>query len=385
MTSSSVRDTARRAASSRAQGRRATPELPQAQVKAYSTRWALCLAALTLSAQEPDKLLLKDYHPQSIFKIPQTHIQKAKYPVIDIHYHIIKGPSMEPAPGTPEERLRVMDEVGIEKTIILTLATRERFDAAVAAYGKYPQRFELWCGIDWENVGKAAAITELERCAQKGARGVGEIGDKGKGITMGHGTIHPDDPRMDEIWEKCADLKLPVNLHMADPIWGYEQMDGKNDGLMSAFKWRLDNQKDIVGFDGLMEILERTLQRHPRTTFVACHLANLDFDLARLGAMFDKYPNLYADVSAREHYLATIPRVAAKFIEKYQDRILFGTDAGFNPEMYRLNFRILETIDDHFYAHQIGPDLHWPLYGLGLSDAVLKKVYRENALRILKK
>jgi uncharacterized protein len=345
------------------------------------TIMSVSLPALMLG-QDPEKLLLKDYRPQSIFKIPQTHPQKAKYPAIDVHYHIIRGPSMEAAGGTPAERLRVMDEVGIAKTIILTLATGQRFDAIVQEYGKYPGRFELWCGLDYQNLGKPAAVAELERCERMGARGVGEISDKGKGI--GNTGIHPDDPRMDAVWEKCADLKLPVNIHVADPIWGYQPMDNRNDGLMSAFKWRLDNQKDIVGFDGMINILERTVERHPRTTFIACHLANLDFDLARLGALLDKYPNLYADISAREHYLATIPRVAAAFINKYQDRILFGTDTGFSPDMYRLFFRILETSDDHFYAHQIPPDLHWPLYGLGLSDTVLEKVYRGNALKILK-
>ena len=344
----------------------------------------LLLLAACLPAQEPDKLLLKDYRPESIFKTPQDLPQKAKFPAIDVHYHIIKGPTMEPAPGTPEERLKVMDEVGIQKTIILTLATGKRFDDAVAAYSKYPGRFDLWCGLDWENLGKPEALAELERCARKGAKGVGEIGDKGKGILIGSLHIHPDDPRMDPIWEKCADLKLPVNIHVADPIWGYQAMDNKNDGLMSALQWRLDNQKDIVGFDGMMDILARTVARHPRTTFIACHLANLDFDLARLGAMLDKYPNLYADISAREHYLAAIPRASAKFLEKYQDRILFGTDSGYRPAMYRLYFRILETTDDHFYAHGLPPDLHWPLYGLGLSDTVLKKLYRDNALRILR-
>jgi predicted TIM-barrel fold metal-dependent hydrolase len=343
------------------------------------------VCAAFLAAQEPDKLLLKDYKPHSIFKTPETHPQKAKFPAIDMHYHIIKGPSLERAPGTLAERLRVMDEVGIEKTVIMTVVTGDRFDAAMAEYGKYPDRFELWCGLDFDNLGKPAGLAELERCARKGARGVGEISDKGRGLGFGNSGIHPDDPRMDATWEKCADLKLPVNLHIADPRWGYEKMDATNDGLMSAFQWRMDNQPDAVGFDGMMDILERTVQRHPRTTFVACHIANLDYDLARLGALFDKYPNLYADISAREHYIAAIPRFARAFFERYQDRLLFGTDTGFQPEMYRLYFRILESSDDHFYARQVPPNLHWPLYGLGLSDTVLKKLYRDNALRILRK
>ena len=101
-------------------------------------------------------------------------------------------------------------------------------------------------------------------------------------------------------------------------------MDATNDGLMDAFKWRLDDKPDIVSHAGMIDILERTVKRHPKTTFIACHYANLDFDLAKLGALLDKYPSLYADVSARLRYVGTIPRVAAAFMEKYQDRIISG-------------------------------------------------------------
>ena len=336
----------------------------------------ICAAAglAILAAQElPDKLLLKDYRPESIFKIPETHIQKAKYPVIDVHYHSFQGKA------GPAERIKNMDEVGIEKTMILTGMVGPKFDAIYAEYGKYPDRFQVWCGLDTENFSAA----ELERCARMGAKGVGEISDKGKGL--GRSGVHPDDPKVDAIWEKCAELKLPVNIHIADPRWTYEPMDATNDGLMDSFKWRLDNQPDIVKFDGMIEILDRTLTRHPHTTFIACHLANLDFDLARLGKLLDKHPNLYVDISARLHYIGTIPRVAAAFFEKYQNRIMYGTDTGFQTAMYRGTFRALESTDDHYYEWSILPNLHWPLYGLGLKDQILRKLYRENALKILKK
>jgi predicted TIM-barrel fold metal-dependent hydrolase len=337
---------------------------------------ALLLGALSLAAQESDQVLLKDFKPQSIFRIPQHRIQKAKYPAIDVHYHA-------QGKAGPAERLKAMDEVGVEKAVIFA-GVGPRFDAAYEMYSKHPGRFELWCGFDLPKPGEAGvagAVTELERCVRVGAKGVGEIADKGKGL-RGAG-MHPDDPRMDPLWKKCAELRLPVNLHVADPRWVYEKMDNTNDGLMDAFKWRLDNQKDIVGFDGMIDILERTLKRHPKTVFVACHYANLDYDLSKLGELFDKYPNFYADISARTHYVATIPRAAAAFMEKYQDRLLYGTDAGFSPEMYRNGFRILETRDDHFYENRLLPSLHWPLYGLGLSDQALKKLYRDNALKIL--
>ncbi|NQU82300.1 MAG: amidohydrolase family protein, partial [Bacteroidetes bacterium] len=147
-----------------------------------------------------------------------------------------------------------------------------------------------------------AAVAELERCVQFGAKGVGELGDKG----MGHIFCKPmalgmnsNDPRMDPLYEKCAELNLPVSLHVAEPMWMYLPMDSTNDGLMNAYNWRIDISKDnIVNHAGMMEILHQTLQRHPKTTFIACHLANCSYDLNILGGMFDKYPNLYADISA---------------------------------------------------------------------------------------
>jgi predicted TIM-barrel fold metal-dependent hydrolase len=100
--------------------------------------------------------------------------------------------------------------------------------------------------------------------------------------------------------------------------------------------------------------------------------------------MLDKYPNFYIDIGARFGELAPIPRTARVFFEKYQDRILYGTDMGFSLDMYRITFRILETADEHFYDHSRF-SYHWPLYGIDLPEQVLEKVYHKNALRIISK
>jgi predicted TIM-barrel fold metal-dependent hydrolase len=194
--------------------------------------------------------------------------------------------------------------------------------------------------------------------------------------------MHPDDARMDAVWEKAGEFHMPISLHVADPIWMYQPMDRHNDGLMNAFNWRLDNQPNIVKLAGMVDILEKTVARHRNTTFVACHLANLDYDLAHLGEVLDRHPNLHADTSARYAETAPIPRFAAKFYEKYSDRLVYGTDMGFDLDMYRVTFRILESQDEHFYeTEQFG--YHWPLYGFGLGDEILKRVYRDNAAKLL--
>jgi predicted TIM-barrel fold metal-dependent hydrolase len=347
------------------------------------------LAAAQPPAPEtpPDQLLLKDYRPRSIFKVPQTRVEKARFPIIDVHSH--------PYARTPEQVdrwVRTMDDVGVERTVIMVGAAGQRFDDAVALFGKYPERFEVWCGIDFTGFDQPGfagrAIAELERCRKAGARGVGELSDKGRGLrgTTGSpnaGPIHIDDPRMDPILRKCAELGLPVNIHVGEDRWMYEPMDRTNDGLMNAYRWRIPNEPGVLRHDEVIATLDRAVKKHPRTTFIACHFANCCYDLSILGRMFDAYPNLYADTGARFAETAPIPRFMRKFYEKYQDRLLYGTDMGFSAEMYRTTFRILETEDEHFYPENLR-SYHWPLHGFGLKDEVLKKVYGENARRLFR-
>jgi predicted TIM-barrel fold metal-dependent hydrolase len=192
--------------------------------------------------------------------------------------------------------------------------------------------------------------------------------------------LHFDDPRLAPLLDRCADLGLPVNIHVADPIWMYQKMDETNDGMMNAVNWRLDDKPGIVDHAGMIEMLERTVRRHARTTFVACHFANLDYDLAHLGQLFESLPNLYADISARYAETAVTPRFAAQFFARHQDRLVYGTDMGADVNMYRLTFRMLETLDEHFYAPIF--EYHWSYSGLGLEDPILEKLYRKNALNV---
>ncbi len=333
----------------------------------------------------PETLLLKDFRPRSIYNIPQTTVEKARYPAIDMHAHPYAKTSEQ-----VDRWVRVMDEAGIDKAIILTYTMGEEFDAIYTLYARYPDRFEVWCGLDYTGYDQPgfgpAAVKELERCYKLGARGVGELGDKGKGLFYCKPTkawgMHLDDPRMDPLLEKCAELKMPVNIHVADPYWMYQPMDSRNDGLMNAYRWRLDNQPDIVGHGGMLDILERAVKRHPKTIFVVCHFSNCSHDLSRLGKMFDKNPNLYADISARYAETAAIPRFVKQFYDKYQDRLVYGTDMTFGMRTYQFTFRILESADEHFYAWDHS-SYHWPLYGLALNDEILRKVYRGNALKII--
>jgi predicted TIM-barrel fold metal-dependent hydrolase len=151
---------------------------------------------------------------------------------------------------------------------------------------------------------------------------------------------------------------------------------------MNAATWKVDiSPKGVLNHDQLVSSLEHAVKQNPKTTFIACHLANCCANLNMLAKLLDIYPNLYADIAARYGEIAPIPRFTKLFIEKYQDRILYGTDMGTNKDMYETTFRILETSDEHFYKHDLF-SYHWPLHGLSLSDKTLKKIYGDNARKI---
>ena len=341
-----------------------------------------------LFCQSSTEILLKNYKPVSIYKIPESTISKASFPVIDMHSH-----DYAETQADIDKWIKNMDAMGIEKTILLTYQTGKGFDSVVEKYNRYPSRFELWCGFDYTGYGtdgwEKNAVKELERCFKKGARGVGELGDKGEGEvysqpTTGKG-LHIDNLQLQPLFKKCAELKMPVNIHVAEDRWMYEKPDSTNDGLMNAAQWHVDiNKPGKLSHDELIASLENAVKQNPKTIFIACHFANCCSDLQQLGKLLDKYPNLYADIAARYAEIAPVPKYAAAFITKYQNRLLYGTDMGLEENIYKVTFRVLETADEHFYGIDLF-NYHWPLYGLHLPKQVLKKLYKTNATKILRR
>ena len=354
-----------------------------------------CAAALVLmgccKTQEQPKgitetLLLNDFRPVSVNNIPQTFVEKAKYPVIDMHSHDYIASAED-----VDAWVEAMDACGITETHIMHCSwIGKPFEEVMAPYAKYGDRFKFWCSLDYTQLLKDGsadeAIAYLEKCKEMGAVGVGEMGDKGQGDlyarpTEGYG-LHIDDARLKPVWAKCAELKMPVNIHVGEPYWMYLPQDASNDGLPNGAVWYVDTTAaDCLGYEGLMETFENALRENPKTIFIACHYLNMNQDLPRLGAMLDKYPNMYIDISARVAESAHTPRATRAFLIKYQDRVLFGTDNGMAADMYRNIFRILETEDEHIYIHDF--NYHWPLSAFYLPDTVLEKIYNKNAKRIL--
>ena len=335
-----------------------------------------------------DKVLLKDYAPKSSIVANETFVPRAKFPVIDVHVHNYPARSQgKPSEEALAEWVRTQEEVGIETSVLLTGATGSEFDSLVKMYLEpYPDRFQLFCGVDGTEINlpdyPQRAVEELERCYRLGARGVGEISDKGFGITRDpklapDGRLHHDDPRLDPFWNKCAELNLPVNVHIADHPSSWQAPDVFQERTPIFQQFNQYNQEGM-NYDELLEVLPRLLEKHPKTKIIACHLANLGNDLERLSRMLDQYPNLNLDISARDYEVGRQPRAAAKFLANYPDRVLFGTDMGMDKEMYQSWWRLLESADEHMTGR-----VWWRYYGLELAEPVLAALYQSNARRIL--
>ena len=325
---------------------------------------------------------LKDWAPDSSLIVPEHHPVKARYPVIDAHSHMYARTPQEIA-----QWVRTMDETGVETTVVLTGATGAEFDRLADLFLKpYPGRFQLYCGLETKDIQAPdypeRAVAELVRCYREGARGVGELSEKGSGYARGaqlprDRRLHPDDPRLAPFWRKCAELKIPVNVHMADHPSAWRPADNHQE-RSPGFQRYNQYSKDVPSYDEILSMRDRLMDSQPKTVFIACHFSNQGNDLATLSKVLDRFPNLNVDISARDYEIGREPRTAAKFLERYQDRVLFGTDQSVSRKMYMAWWRLLETPDEYMP----GPNW-WRLYGLELSDGVLRKLYRENARRLL--
>jgi predicted TIM-barrel fold metal-dependent hydrolase len=327
-----------------------------------------------------------DYRPRSTLVAPAHPVPKAKYPAIDYHGH----PGQLSTEADLQQLGTALDGLNVRVMVAANNATGDglkRSVALVAASPSIKDRVRFLTGIDLRNVGPGwaeQAVARLEADVAAGAVGVGEIG-KGFGLSTrkADGTrLQLDDPALNPIWEACARLKLPVFIHTADPQEFWQPIDFTNERWLelALFPGRRYPAEENPSFETLMTERDNLLRRHPKTTFVIAHMGWHANDLGRLGKMLETMPNVYTEVGAVLYDIGRQPRAAHDFFVRFQDRILFGKDS-FQPEEYPYYWRVFETRDDYFDYYR---DYHasWKLYGIDLPDAVLKKVYFANALRI---
>lgn len=328
-----------------------------------------------------------EYKPRSTLVVPAHPVPRAKFPVIDIHGH----PPRLDSPEAIETVVRALDQLNVQVMVNASGTSGERLTAQLEAVraSRHRDRFVMFTTVDLRNVGPGSGqkiAAQLEADVKAGAVGVGEIG-KGFGLVnrKTDGTrLKLDDPELDPVWETAARLRIPVFIHVADPAEFWQPIDFTNERWLELALFdnrRYNDRSKFPAFEELMEERDRLLARHPKTIWVLAHLGWHAQDLARLGRMFDRWPNLHAEVGAVLYDLGRQPFTGHDFFVKYQDRLLFGKDS-FQPDEYPYYWRVFETRDEYFDYYR---DYHafWKLYGLGLPDSVLKKVYYQNAMRII--
>ena len=328
-----------------------------------------------------------DYRPRTTLVTAEHKVPRAKFPVIDIHGH-------PPGINSPEglaQMVADMDKLNLRVMTSASNTSGERLvqQLKVINSSPYKDRFRVLTGIDFRNVGPewgAKAAAQLEADIKAGAIGVGEISKSfGLQIRKPDGSrLRVDDPELDPVWQAAARLDIPVFIHTAEPQEFFSPLDFHNERWLelALFPDRRNYQPEQVKFEQLMTERNNLFKKHPKTRFIAAHFGWHANDLQRAAAMLDAYPNVVVEAGAILYDLGRQPRAAHDFFLKYQDRILFGKDS-WQPEEFPYYWRVFETRDEYFDYYR---DYHafWKLYGMDLPDAVLKKIYFQNALRIVK-
>ena len=359
-------------------------------------------------------LALADYEPKSMLHVQETQVERAKFPVVDVHTHITVSAKSENGVGlaaerkhlgTPDELLPVMDRKNIRAMVNLTGGYDKGLSDVIAKYDRaYPGRFysltePCYSKFLEPNYPRIQA-DEIEKAYRAGAKGLKLLKTLGlylrENITSGK-LVKVDDPRFDPMWDACGQLNLPVAMHVSDPIAFFTPTDRFNERYEE-----LNNHPDWSFYDHdfpsnaeLLEARNRVFARHPRTQFLVLHVGNFSENLDNVSENLDRFPNMTVDIAARIGELGRQPRRSRRFFDRYQDRILFGTDATphgdefpqqvFNDKLYEIYYRFLETEDEYFdYAPaKVPPQGRWRIYGIGLPESILQKVYNQNAERLL--
>jgi predicted TIM-barrel fold metal-dependent hydrolase len=352
--------------------------------------------AVTNRDTKVSPLLLTDFKPISKLVTRQTSVPRPRFPVIDAHNHLslpgFGGWDKRPV----SELLDTLDRADVRVYVDLDggwgediLETHlDHFKAAA------PERFRVFGGVDWtkwEEYGDKFpewAADRLRKQAARGAQGLKIWKMLGLTVRDHTGNLVPvDDPRLDPIWATAGELKLPVTIHIADPVAFFDPVDNQNERweeLHDHADWQFPSPP-FPSFISIVNGLANTVARHPDTLFVGAHMGCYAENLEWVGAILDRCPNFYVDISERIGELGRQPYSARRFFLKYPDRILFGTDRSPDEFIYPTYYRFLETDDEYFEygIEEVPRQGRWRIYGIHLPDDVLEKVYYKNAERVM--
>jgi predicted TIM-barrel fold metal-dependent hydrolase len=323
--------------------------------------------------------------------------------VVDTHLHV--------APTEIARLHEIMDEQGIAWGLNLSgMWPGGPLEEQLAAAEK-SGRLVVACNLPWFASKRLANFPEigveiLKQSKELGARALKVEKALGLAARKPDGSLLAvDDPWLDPIWRTAGELSLPVVIHTGDPKAFWLPIDEKNERyeeLKVHPRWSNFGDPEVPSFEKLLEQLMNVVTRHPKTTFVAVHFGNNAEDPAWVGSMLEKHANLHVDLAARLPEIGRHdPKVIHELFTKYADRILFGTDMGLSPREFIMlgsigeepnkrsevkpffdkHWRWLETWDKEIPS-PTPIQGRWNIHGIGLSDEVLRKIYRENATRL---
>ena len=364
-----------------------------------TARLALLTLALTTPAiataqvranpqQKPPAMTLDEYEPASMLVTTVTPVLRAKFPFVDIHGH----QELTMSDAQLAALVKQMDNINLRTMVNLSGSWGDRLKAQVAnASAKYPGRFVVFANVDWNKVNDADFGTNAAAQLEKDVREGGAVGLKifknlGMDTYWPDGTrVRTDDPRLAPIWDKAGELGIPVLIHTAEPAAFFLPVDKHNERYLelTQFPSRTRPSDKYPPFDSLIAEQHRMFKRHARTKFISAHLSWLGQDLGRLGRTLDTIPNMYVEVAAALYEIGRQPRAGRDFFVKYQNRILMGKDTFGGEDEFRVYFRIFESNDEYFPWYR-KRHAFWGMYGMGLPDEVLKKVYFRNALSLIR-
>lgn len=382
---------------------------------ALSGRAAEAMPAETQPAPAPVGLDLGEFQPRSMLHVPESKVPRSRFPVIDVHTHLtFSVDQMKPPPAgeglrtiwPPGKLLPVMDRKNIQTMVNLTGGAGAGLEEAIRDFDRtHPGRFLTFVEPRWNRAAERDygrfQADDLERSQRAGARGLKVTKTLGLYLrqqTTSGPLVKIDDRRFDPMWDAAGILGLPVAIHISDPEAFFLPTDRFNERfeeLKNHPDWSFHG-RDFPSNRELLEARNRVFARHQKTQFLTLHVGNDAENLAYVAECMDRFPNMWVELGARIGELGRQPRTSRKFFERYQDRILFGTDAipdgyetpqqVFVDELYEIYYRFLETDDEYFdYAPApIPPQGRWRIYGLGLPEQILRKVYHDNAARLLK-
>lgn len=335
----------------------------------------------SVSSQE---MGFEEYNPKSTLVVPENPTAKAKFPFVDIHSHHFRMETQDLSKLIAE-----MDAMNMALMVNLSGGSGEGLQAKLKNINdNYPNRFVVFANVNFDGVGQPSwgeqAAAQLEADVKAGAKGLKiykSLGLRNNDVVGKR--IAVDDPRLDPIWAKCAELNIPVLIHSADPKSFWDPMDADNERWLElkTRPRRKRSDTDPAPWQQIIDEQHRMFKKHPNTKFINAHMGWYANNLDRLGQLLDEIPNMYVGIAAVIAELGRQPRHAKTFFIKYQDRILFGKDS-YQPNEFPTYFRVLET-EDEYFSYYKKYHAFWAMYGLGLPDEVLQKVYYKNALSLL--